>query len=118
MNIPENPVDRLKPLIHCPACQRKYDPKRATLLSGDGRKTVLHLSCAGCGASSIVSVSVGKMGAVSIGFLTDLSSHEAKRFYGREAVSSDDALMLHRFLRDFHGGFGECLSGTGTRHLR
>lgn len=106
----ESPAERLKPLLHCPSCQKKYDPDRVTLLSENDRRTVLHLNCKGCGASSVVFVSIGKMGAVSLGLLTDLSAAEAKRFYGREAVSQDDALMQHRFLKDFRGGAREYLS--------
>lgn len=111
----ENPVERLKPLIHCPVCQKKYDPRRVTLLSEDGRKTALHLACEGCGASSLVFVSIGPMGAVSLGMLSDLESDEAKRFYGQKAVSADDALSLHRFLKDFRGGVEECLSKKKKR---
>jgi hypothetical protein len=109
MNPLESPFERMKPLIHCPVCQKKYDPGRVTLLAEDGRKTALHLSCDGCGAASIVFVSVGKAGAVSLGLLTDLEADEAKRFYGREAVTPDDALTLHRFFRDFRGGAERCL---------
>lgn len=109
----ENPSERFKPLIHCPICQKKYDPKRVLLLSEDERKTALHLTCGECGASSFVFVSLGRMGAVSLGMLTDLDREEAKAFYGKEAVSADDALSVHRFLRDFRGGVGECLPRPG-----
>lgn len=102
----EHPADRFKPLIHCPVCQRKYDPKSVLLLSEDERKTALHLTCGQCGASSIAFVSLGKTGAVSLGMLTDLTGEEAGRFYGKEAVSSDDALSMHRFLKGLRGGVG------------
>lgn len=105
----ENPADRLKPLINCPSCQKKYDPKRVLLLAEDSKKTALHLECTACGASSLVFVSLGRMGAVSLGMLTDLDREEATRFYGREAVTSDDALTMHRFLMDFRGGASGCL---------
>lgn len=117
MNTPENPVERLKPLIHCPVCQKKYDPARVTLLSEDDRNTVLHLDCRECGASSLVFVSIGAMGVVSLGMLTDLDSDEARHFHGQQPVSADDALSLHRFLSDFSGGVEECLPKGGRRGL-
>lgn len=118
MNAMENPADRLKPLINCPACQKKYDPKRVLLLAEDSRKTALHLECASCGASSLVFISLGRMGAVSLGMLTDLDREEASRFYGREAVTPDDALAVHRFLMDFRGDVSECLPREGKEKRR
>ncbi len=101
---PEN----LKPLLRCPVCQKKYDPGKAVLLSEDDRKTVFHIACESCGISSLVFVSVGKMGAVSFGVLTDLGREEVRAFYGSDPVSIDDTLAAHRFLRACRGGVKEC----------
>lgn len=106
----EHSLENIKPLIRCPVCQKKYEPGKVVLLSEDDRKTALHLTCEACGISSLVFVSLGKMGAVSFGVLTDLEREEVKKFYGSDAVSADDALEVHRFLKDFRGGIGECLS--------
>ncbi len=105
----EPSLEKLKPLIRCPVCQKKYEPGKVILLSEDDRKTALHLTCDSCGISSLVFISLGKMGAVSFGMLTDLKRDEVKRFYGNEAVSADDALEVHRFLKDFRGGIGDYL---------
>lgn len=110
MNPMESSLENLKPLIRCPVCQKKYEPGKVILLSEDDRKTALHLTCESCGISSLVFISLGKMGAVSFGMLTDLEREEVKRFYGSEAVTADDALEVHRFLKDFRGGIGEYLS--------
>jgi hypothetical protein len=101
-------LENLKPLIRCPVCQKKYDPSKVVLLSEDDRKTVLHIACESCGISSLVFVSLGKMGAVSFGMLTDLERDEVRSFYGGEPVSADDALAAHRFLKGFRGGAKEC----------
>ena len=103
-------MENLKPLIRCPVCQKKYEPGKVILLSEDDKKTALHLTCESCGISSLVFISLGKMGAVSFGMLTDLERDEVKRFYGNDAVTVDDALDVHRFLKDFHGDISECLS--------
>ncbi|HWQ60232.1 MAG TPA: hypothetical protein VN420_03720 [Candidatus Fimivivens sp.] len=101
-------LENLKPLIRCPVCQKKYDPGKVILLSEDDRKTVLHIACEACGISSLVFVSLGKMGAVSFGILTDLSREEIREYYGSEPVSIDDTLAVHRFLKGFRGGVREC----------
>jgi hypothetical protein len=106
----ESSLENLKPLIRCPVCQKKYEPGKVILLSEDDRKTALHLTCESCGISSLVFISLGKMGAVSFGMLTDLEREEVKQFYGGDAVTADDALEVHQFLKDFRGGIGEYLS--------
>jgi len=103
-------LENLKPLIRCPVCQKKYDPGKVVLLSEDDRKTVLHIACESCGISSLVFVSLGKMGAVSFGTLTDLGREEIRKFYGNDPVSIDDTLAAHRFLKGFRGGVGECFT--------
>jgi len=101
-------LENLKPLLRCPVCQKKYDPGKVVLLSEDDRKTVLHIACESCGISSLIFVSVGKMGVVSFGILTDLGREEVRKFYGSEPVSTDDTLATYRFLKGFNGGAREC----------
>lgn len=102
-------LENMKPLIRCSVCQKKYEPGKVLLLEEDEKKTTLHLTCESCGVSSLVFVSLSQMGAVSFGILTDLDRSEAKKFYGNEAISSDDALEAHSFLKTFRGGAGEYL---------
>lgn len=105
----DHSLENLKPLIRCPVCQKKHEPAQALLLSEEDGKTVLHLACGDCGVSSLIFLSLGKMGAVSYGLLTDLDREEAAAFYGRDPVSADETLEAHRFLKGFRGGVGECL---------
>jgi hypothetical protein len=108
----EHSFENLKPLIRCPVCQKKYEPGKVLLLEEDEKKTTLHLTCEACHVSALIFVSLSAMGAVSFGILTDLEQSEAKRFYGSEAISSDDALSVHAFLKGFDGGLNDYL---GTR---
>jgi hypothetical protein len=105
MNPMEPSLEKLKPLIRCPVCQKKYEPGKVILLSEDDRKTALHLTCESCGISSLVFVSLGKMGAVSFGMLTDLDAGRSETVLRQARRSTaDDALEVHRFLKDFRGG--------------
>lgn len=106
----DHSLENLKPLIRCPVCQKKYEPEQVLLLSEEEGKLVFHLACEDCSVSSIIFLSLGRMGAVSYGLLTDLTREEVKKFYGRAPVSVDETLEVHRFLKRFRGGIDECLS--------
>jgi len=74
------------------------------LLEEDEKKTDAPLTCEACRVSSLVFVSLSTMGAISFGILTDLEQGEAKRFYGSEAISSDDALQVYAFSQESRRG--------------
>lgn len=98
------PLENIQPLIRCPVCNKKYRSAKMMVLDEDDRRTTLHLACDGCGASTIVLVSMGQFGVVSLGVLTDLERGEARRVFQGEAVSSDQVLEAHQFLKDYQGG--------------
>lgn len=107
MKIPHD--DNLKPLMHCPVCNRKYAPSSATPLAQDDERSTVHLSCSACGVSSIVFVSANSWGVASVGVLTDLQSEEARKRFGTEAVSVDQVLDLHTFLKEYKGRLKDIL---------
>jgi hypothetical protein len=44
-----------------------------------------------------------------MGVLTDLEQSEAKRLFKGEAISSDEVLTVHQFLKEHHGGVDELI---------
>jgi len=88
-------------------CDTAYRHTKALVLGEEQHRTTFHVTCDKCKVSTIVFVSTGKMGVVSLGTMTDLSRTEAKRFFQNEAISSDHVIEVHEFLRDFSGGLGE-----------
>lgn len=102
------PFENVKPLIHCPLCDRTYEPKEMLLLEEGRDRTVFHLTCVSCGASTFVFVSAGPMGVASFGVLTDVDRTEANRIFGSDPVSSDDAIEVHQLLKE-HGGTASLL---------
>ena len=74
------------------------------VLDEDDKRTTLHMTCDGCSASSMVFVSMGQLGVVSLGMLTDLEQGEAQKVFQREAISSDQVIEVHQFLKQYHGG--------------
>lgn len=102
---PEN----LQSLISCAVCNKKYQPAKMLVLDEDEKRTTLHLSCGACNASSIVFVSTGQFGVVSLGMLTDLEQGEAKRVFRGEPISTDQVLEVHQFLKRYRGGVDELI---------
>ncbi len=98
------PIENLQSIIRCPVCNKKYRPAKMLMIDEDEKRTTFHLSCTDCGASSMIFVSMGQFGIVSLGILTDLEQSEAKRVFFSTAISSDNILEAHQFLKQHHGG--------------
>lgn len=98
------PLDNLQSIIRCPVCNKKYRPAKMLVLDEDDKRTTLHLTCEDCGAASMVFVSMGQFGVVSLGLLTDLKQSEARHVFQGEAISSDNVIEAHQFLKHYTGG--------------
>lgn len=98
------PLENLQALVRCPVCNKKYRQTKMVVLAEEEKRTTLHLICDECGASTIVFISLGQFGVVSLGMLTDLEQGEAKRVFQGEAVNSDHVIEAHQFLKDYSGG--------------
>ncbi len=96
--------------MRCSVCNHKHEPAKALLLEEQDEQTTFHLTCASCGVSTVVFVSTGQFGVVSMGILTDLESSEAGGVFGNEPVSSDQVLDIHDFFKGFKGGVKEFIA--------
>ena len=74
------------------------------------KRTTLHMTCEGCNASTIVYVSLGQFGVVTVGTLTDLEQSEARQVFKEEAVSSNNVIEAHQFLKNYQGGIEELIA--------
>lgn len=97
------PLDNLQAMVRCMVCNKKHQPKAMVVLEEDEKRTALHLSCDGCGTASLVFLSLGQFGVMSVGVLTDLEHEEARTLYRAEEVSSDDVIDTHQFLKAYKG---------------
>lgn len=103
----KTPINNLENLIRCPICSKKYGRTKALILEEENNKTTLHLTCDSCKLSSLVFISSGKMGIVSLGILTDLTRDEARGIFKGEAISTDQVIEVHEYFKNFKGGINE-----------
>ena len=95
------PLDNFQSFLTCPLCPKKDGvPEQITFLEESNKKAVFHVSCSQCHTASIVSVTSGQFGMMSVGVLTDLKQEEAKQVFGSETVSPNHVLEVHQLLRD------------------
>jgi len=90
-------------LIKCPVCDIKYHLSETLVLAEEKAKSVLHLTCGKCGTSTLIFISTGKFGIASLKMITDLSRQEAKKLFQSEAISIDQVIEVHQFLKSFKG---------------
>lgn len=100
----KTPLENLQSIIRCPVCDKKYRKTLMLVLDEDEKRTTLHLACESCGAASMVFVSMGQFGVVSLGFLTDLKQSEARAVFLSDVVSVDHVIEAHQFLKHHTGG--------------
>ena len=103
------PIGNVKSLAKCPVCNKKYASVAVTPLAEDDVRSTVHISCPSCGVSSILFVSANQWGVASIGVLTDLEGEESKKHFGKDVVSTDQALDAYIFFKERAGHLKEIL---------
>ena len=88
---------------HCSNCGHKYTDEDLNLIQKDDFNAILHLSCISCKESyliNVVSPSGVLQGSSRVPLKIDITSaKEAKKFFGKKPISSDDILNLHELLK-------------------
>lgn len=102
MKAPFSP-DNLEHLTRCPLCNKKYHFSQALILDQEENKATFHLSCDNCRTSTLVFVSIGNLGLMSVGMVTDLEREEAVNLFKNEAISVDQVLEIHEYMKNFKG---------------
>lgn len=98
------PLENIQSLIRCPVCNKKYRSMKMLVIDEDDKRTTLHMTCDGCSAATIVFVSLGQFGVVTVGTLTDLEQSEARQVFSGEVVSTNHVIEMHQFLKNYKGG--------------
>jgi len=66
---------------------------------------LVHTDCERCKSSVVFSIAIDGPEIFSVGMVTDLTSIDTTRFKNTRALSTDDVLAMHQFLKVFDGDF-------------
>lgn len=92
-------LPELKLMQSCPLCSEPYDAQSVRVASQHEDATLLHVKCHKCSGALVAAVLQNGMGSSSVGMITDLSFEDVVHFKQQQAVSTDDCLVLHEFLK-------------------
>lgn len=92
----KTPAENIKPLMQCPVCGKSFQSARVFVVAEEMDRTTLHIACDDCQSTSLVFVSNGQWGVMSVGMLTDLVAEDAKAFFGKDPISSDQVLEVYQ----------------------
>jgi hypothetical protein len=104
------PLENLQALVRCIACNQSKSARKIVVLDEQEKKTTLHVVCDQCGGASLVHLSLGQMGIVSLGVMTDLEQSEAKRLYQGAPISAEDVFVTHQYLKEYRGDIKDLIA--------
>jgi hypothetical protein len=96
-------VRQLLENVKCVVCSSEYDEADVAIMGQQDDVWMLMVSCRRCATQGIILAMVKEEEHVEV--LTDLTPEEWERLKDLPAISTDDVLDVHRFLRDFDGDF-------------
>lgn len=93
----------IKTLLKCPNCGAQYEQGDVSVVAESENQALVQLNCVECGVTAMadfmVSHNVYKIGMPN-GQHAELGKQKIKP---KEAVSADDVIKMHQFLKDFTG---------------
>ncbi len=95
--------------IRCPVCHHRYSPDDILIMGHKNELWFMALACPGCDTRGLILATVSNQ-QTSAELLTDLTPEEIAQLEEREAITADDVLDFHEFLRDYRGDMTELLA--------
>lgn len=103
MDMDEGFVRRLVATIKCGVCSRHYEGGNVKILGHHGDLWFLSVYCSDCHSQGLVAAVIREGQLPEL--ITDLTEEEYDKFREIDAVSDNDLLDIHNFLKDFDGDF-------------
>lgn len=89
----------LKFVGNCPVCSEPYQKERTSVVDQGQDAISLHVDCAKCASSILLTVSSGLKGLVTtVGVPTDIGKSDIPKIKRSSRVTTDDVIKLHAFL--------------------
>ncbi|MDP2919106.1 MAG: hypothetical protein Q8O43_02665 [Dehalococcoidia bacterium] len=98
----ERIIKRLMNSIKCSSCGQNYTGSNVKILGHHHGLYFLNAYCPSCHTQYLLAASVTREKAELV---TDLTENELTRFKNSCALTADDVLEMHAFLKKFNGDF-------------
>ena len=102
----ERLIKKLIAASKCEVCGRNFETENIDILGHENEVWFLKILCSGCKHKSLIAAVV----KVNKPDNTDLLPSEVEKFKHEPAVSTDDMLDMHNYLKDFDGDISHLLS--------
>lgn len=89
--------DGLRLVSRCPVCQSEHNPTETAVLDEVDGSHLIYIKCKNCNSGVIATISLGTMGVISLGAVTDLSAKEIMEIKDRGAINEDDVIEVYRY---------------------
>jgi len=103
--VEEGVVKKLVTSMTCDVCGQFYELDNVDIIGRNKDLWFLKVSCSRCSSEALVAASIDR--SRSSKFVSDLSAMEVEKFKDMQALTTDEMLDMHNFLRDFQGNFSE-----------
>lgn len=84
----------------CPICNTEYKQESARFFAEQDSSRLVHITCDKCSSNFLAMVVFAGQGLSSVGMITDLSCEDAIRLHRQPAVSLDEVIECHEFLKN------------------
>ena len=103
----EDFIKELMTSIKCGVCGQHYVADDISVIGHEDGLWFLRASCSACHTQCLVAAVIKEDNVVEV--ITDLTETERDRFESAGALTADDVLNMHHFLKDFDGDFSRLL---------
>ena len=99
----ESIIKRLMSSVKCAVCEQCYEGNSIKIIGHQEDLWFLSVFCSACHSRFLVAAVIKEDMAPKV--ITDLTEAELDRFRDVGVLTADDVLDMHKFLKDFDGGF-------------
>lgn len=93
-------------MLHCPQCGNLYTDSEVGVLQESDMAILATITCGKCHYQSVVTLSLGNSNTSAM-LASDLKPNEMTKFLNMEAVSTDDLVDIHQWLKKTKGNFNQ-----------
>ena len=101
-------IKRLMASMKCGVCGQHYEVDNVRVLGHHEDLWFLRAVCSACHTQCLVAAVIKEGGVPEV--ITDLAETEPDKFRDVGAVTADEVLDMHNFLKDFDGDFSQLFS--------